>query len=342
MKTLNYLCVTAALLTLMVFAVSQTQAAPIPYFSYGFEDMTTYPFTTTGTGVDRLTGQVCADGKVWKTYMQKYPTQTTYDKGFEVGYKTGDTVDSTVVIKQGLNFAGSTGIVGNCRDFVNPYKFTAADTAVETTLQLYVNGTLSNGGTVWGGIDFDLSTIPGVLYGPNLGKIAIARNTQSVVGTVGTEYAQWISNDYGSQPPSTTDPTRRYYVAAGTPLTFGNWYEFKGVMDFSVYGGQVSWSIKNLSTGETSFTPLVFKKYSVNASPWTYLEDVTAVPLGLVPNANGEYIATGFGFVAQRGSSYELYADNFTLGTQIPEPSTLALLAGGLFGLLAYAWRKRK
>ena len=28
--------------------------------------------------------------------------------------------------------------------------------------------------------------------------------------------------------------------------------------------------------------------------------------------------------------------------TPVPEPSTLALLAGGLFGLLAYAWRKRK
>jgi hypothetical protein len=26
----------------------------------------------------------------------------------------------------------------------------------------------------------------------------------------------------------------------------------------------------------------------------------------------------------------------------VPEPSTLALLAGGLFGLIAYAWRKRK
>jgi hypothetical protein len=26
----------------------------------------------------------------------------------------------------------------------------------------------------------------------------------------------------------------------------------------------------------------------------------------------------------------------------VPEPSTLALLAGGLLGLIAYAWRKRK
>jgi hypothetical protein len=36
-----------------------------------------------------------------------------------------------------------------------------------------------------------------------------------------------------------------------------------------------------------------------------------------------------------------MLVDNFTL-TGVPEPSTLALLATGLFGLLAYAWRKRR
>jgi hypothetical protein len=30
------------------------------------------------------------------------------------------------------------------------------------------------------------------------------------------------------------------------------------------------------------------------------------------------------------------------IATAVPEPGTLALLAGGLFGLIAYAWRKRK
>jgi hypothetical protein len=40
----------------------------------------------------------------------------------------------------------------------------------------------------------------------------------------------------------------------------------------------------------------------------------------------------------------DIFLDNVSVeGTQIvPEPSTLALLAAGLFGLLAYAWRKRK
>ncbi|MCG2684459.1 MAG: PEP-CTERM sorting domain-containing protein [Planctomycetales bacterium] len=39
----------------------------------------------------------------------------------------------------------------------------------------------------------------------------------------------------------------------------------------------------------------------------------------------------------------QVLADNVTVSyTPIPEPSTLALLAAGLVGLLCYAWRKRK
>jgi hypothetical protein len=43
-------------------------------------------------------------------------------------------------------------------------------------------------------------------------------------------------------------------------------------------------------------------------------------------------------YVPVSGGSF----NNETITVSVPEPSTLALLAGGLAGLIAYAWRKRK
>jgi len=43
-----------------------------------------------------------------------------------------------------------------------------------------------------------------------------------------------------------------------------------------------------------------------------------------------------------RVSSIARGADDMLFATVVPEPSTLALLATGLFGLLCYAWKKRK
>ena len=53
----------------------------------------------------------------------------------------------------------------------------------------------------------------------------------------------------------------------------------------------------------------------------------------------------GFEVGVDGGSSMKSTVDNLsvsTLSAAIPEPSTMALLATGLIGLLAYAWRKRK
>ena len=47
----------------------------------------------------------------------------------------------------------------------------------------------------------------------------------------------------------------------------------------------------------------------------------------------------GFGGAFKTGAVSTI--DNVSVSA-IPEPSTLALLATGLIGLLAYAWRKRK
>jgi hypothetical protein len=46
-------------------------------------------------------------------------------------------------------------------------------------------------------------------------------------------------------------------------------------------------------------------------------------------------------FTDQRGNGNVRF-DNLRMDVAVPEPSTLALLVGGLFGLLAYAWRKRR
>jgi hypothetical protein len=53
------------------------------------------------------------------------------------------------------------------------------------------------------------------------------------------------------------------------------------------------------------------------------------------------------GVVGNYSSTTSYYTNCGTMimavsGHVVPEPGTLALLAGGLVGLLAYAWRKRK
>jgi hypothetical protein len=45
----------------------------------------------------------------------------------------------------------------------------------------------------------------------------------------------------------------------------------------------------------------------------------------------------------EQAGSINLVCDNMRMSSAVvPEPGTLALLATGLIGLLAYAWRKRK
>jgi hypothetical protein len=59
-------------------------------------------------------------------------------------------------------------------------------------------------------------------------------------------------------------------------------------------------------------------------------------------NASGALSLSNISIFSDMGSGCYLDAVSVTNVTPVPEPSTLVLLTGGLLGLLAYAWRKRR
>ena len=78
-----------------------------------------------------------------------------------------------------------------------------------------------------------------------------------------------------------------------------------------------------------------------------YTDQVLRGHIDLTTYANGVFLNTftsaSNAYVSIGGSDTDRqWFDNFQVGSVVPEPTTTTLLLSGLFGLVAYAWRKRR
>ena len=183
-----------------------------------------------------------------------------------------------------ITLSGVTDAVGNQvqRSFSTPLDYTAADTAIEWRVD--ARATETSFGTAHAGAVFSLTPAP---------------NSTGFVG-IGWQYGRaLITNALGTN-------------SQGAILN-SDWYQYRMLINFSVNGGSGSLSYRDLTTGQSSFTP----------DP--ALQNIN---LGLTPNGQGHYLA-GFAQaeVEQAGSN----VDNLFI---VPEPSTAILGAVGLASLL--------
>ncbi|NLF07813.1 MAG: PEP-CTERM sorting domain-containing protein, partial [Pirellulaceae bacterium] len=287
-------------------------------FDYNFNSLTYGPAAETqfnDSSTNKLTGQ---DG--WELYSTKldsmdlgtiqewrYLNGCYPDKGLEVVYPAPDAINNSVVIKHGLQYNNSPGFAGNWKN-IGSFTFTSADTAIEQ----YAMVRFGTPKAMFFGFEFEGqfdNSLPNTEYSGGWGKMKITDDKKIAwVDVLGTE-TKYTSGE----------------------LVPNNWYELKGVMDFSVPGGQITMHYRDVTFGTDwveAFTAPMELKPTYDGGEPTY----TISSIGIMSQGRAQDIPAG----------YELYYDNFRLVNPIPEPSTLALLAAGMVGLLCYAWRKRK
>lgn len=218
-----------------------------------------------------------------------------------------------------------------------------AGTFTTTTITGDSNVGISSGlGTYLLAIDMygsDADTINGVAF-TNAGGLSGSGNGLSWVMDYGDESGVVTVNGVSANVNA---------VLSGYRRSNGMNYQFWGPSKLTISG----------LTVDTDYTISLFTVAGAGSADPTSVDDNTENVVTLDLGDAGTAYRVDYSFTAtdssqilnfdswgpDRESLFALTA--FTVreaggGSTIPEPSTLALLATGLFGLLAYAWRKRK
>lgn len=192
--------------------------------------------------------------------------------------------------------------------------------------------------------DFALPTAPaspGYIYG-----VAPAdwTSTKSITSFVALGGPGGTSQMFGQDATLADSPVLLYQADIGAPWIAGDTYtlNFNYASGNSDHGHILSAQLLYNAGGTIGFTPVATQEYSVAKCGGSVAWQEGSVSALATSSTTGN-IGIAFTFTATTGSLEALMGNvTLTQTTPVPEPATISLVATGLFGLLAYAWRRRR